>query len=196
MEKLTETAEEALVILQGIETDRERAVRCSRDILRETKKMIHSIHTSGDSAASKDTLTKLVSDLAALVKNSPSLQCSGPAEDAFAEYAEAFILDSIVRGRGVPSFSELGIGPGPWVLGLADCLGEMRRTALTSLMSGDLSRAVTTASDMEQIFHAIMMFDIPDAILPIRRKQDIARGVMERTRADVTNAAVMSKIRN
>ncbi|MDR1954821.1 MAG: hypothetical protein LBP82_02580, partial [Candidatus Methanoplasma sp.] len=69
MEKLTEAAEEALDILQGIESRRENAIRCSRDIIRETKKMIHAIHVSGCSAGSKDTLEGLVSKLRSEVKD-------------------------------------------------------------------------------------------------------------------------------
>jgi len=194
MEKLTETAGEAMGILHDMELRRERAIRYSRDITRETKKMIHAIHVSESSADSKDALCRLVSELSAGFDR--GLSGIGPADDALAEYAEAMILDSVVEDRDVPSFAELGIGPGPWVLGLADCLGEMRRVVLTSLMSENVPRAMSVFSVMETMFHAIMLFDIPDAVLPIRRKQDIARGVMERTRTDVTNAVMMSKMRD
>lgn len=195
MEKLTEAAEEALRILQDAEARRERAVRCSRDVIRETKRMIHSIHVSEDYAGSKETLLRLVPELTSMAGDTFAIGI-GPADDALAEYAEAMILDAVIREEGVPSFRGLGIGPGPWVLGLADCLGEMRRIVLTSLMSDDTGRAVSMFSDMERMFHTIMVFDIPDSVLPIRRKQDIARGVMERTRTDITNAVMMSKIKN
>jgi translin len=118
-----------------------------------------------------------------------------PVEDALTEYAEAMVFDSVVNGGDVPSFHDLGIDPRPWVLGLADCLGEMRRVVLASLMSEDTRRAEMMFLDMERIFYTIMLFDIPEPILPIRRKQDIARGVMERTRTDITNAVMISKIR-
>ena len=192
MERLTEAAGEAMKILRDMELRRERTIRCSRDITRETKKMIHAIHVSEDASVPREALRRLVSELSA---ENGGLSDIGPADDALAEYAEAMILDSIVGGRDVPSFSELGIGPGPWVLGLADCLGEMRRVVLTSLMSENVPYAVSVFSMMEEMFHTIMLFDIPDAVLPIRRKQDIARGVMERTRTDITNAAMISKIR-
>ncbi|MDR2699025.1 MAG: hypothetical protein LBB30_05055 [Candidatus Methanoplasma sp.] len=192
MEKLTETAGEALEILHGMELRRERAIRYSRDITRETKKMIHAIHVSDDAAGPREALRRLVSELTA--ETGASLAGMGPAEDALAEYAESMILDSIVGGRETPSFADLGIGPGPWVLGLADCLGEMRRVVLTSLMSENVPYAVSVFSEMESVFRTIMLFDIPDPVLPIRRKQDIARGVMERTRTDITNAMMMSKL--
>ncbi|MCL2296172.1 MAG: RNA-binding protein [Methanomassiliicoccaceae archaeon] len=195
MEELTYAAEEALRILQDAESHREYAIRCSRDIIRETKKVIHSIHVSEDNTGTKRILLGLVSELKTCINDCPLMTGIGPADDAFAEYAEAMILDSVVKNEKIPSFGELGIGPGPWALGLADSLGEMRRVVLTSLMSEDVRYAVSMFSKMESVFHTIMLFDIPDPILPIRRKQDIARGVMERTRTDITNAVMMSKMR-
>jgi translin len=185
MDRLTETAGEALEILHNLEVRRERTIRCSRDIIRETKKTIHAIHVAEDPSFYKENLRRLVSEIDA----------ADDADDALAEYAEAMILDSVVQRGDVPSFGDLGIGPRPWVLGLADCLGEMRRVVLISLMSEDVPGAVSMFSSMEEIFHVIMMFDVPDPILPIRRKQDIARGVMERTRTDITNAVMMSKLK-
>jgi translin len=33
-----------------------------------------------------------------------------------------------------------------------------------------------------------MNFNYPDSMVAVRRKQDIARGILEKTRGDVTNA--------
>ena len=194
MSKLAETAEEAVAIFRNAESKRENTIRCSRSIIRETKRMIHSIHNSEDCSVNKENLRKLVADLVGYMDG--GLFENGPADDALAEYAEAIIFESVINGDDMPSFKELGIGPGPWILGLADCLGEMRRIVLTSLVSEDMQRATSVFSEMEEIFYVIMMFDIPDQILPIRRKQDIARGVMERTRTDITNAIIMLKVKS
>jgi translin len=195
MEGLAEAAEEAICILEGIESKREHAIRCSRDIIRETKRMIRAIHVSEDHTASKETLGRLVSELLGSTSNEPALIDIGPVNDALMEYAEAMILDSIVRDGRVPSFGDLRIDPQPWVMGLADCIGEMRRMVLSLLISDDVPKAERLFMDMEEMFHTIMMFDVPDSILPIRRKQDIARGVIERTHTDVANAVIAAKIR-
>ncbi|MCL1810914.1 MAG: RNA-binding protein [Methanomassiliicoccaceae archaeon] len=194
MEKLAGAAEEAQTILQDAESRREHAIKCSRNIIRETKRMIHMIHVSEDHEGSKKALLGLVSELTAQMGDDPLMKGLGPADDALAEYAEALILEAVAKEEEIPSFGDLGIGPGPWVLGLADCIGEMRRIVLTSLMAENVQRAVSMFSRMEEVFRIVMMFDTPDPILPIRRKQDIARGVMERTRTDITNAVMMSKI--
>jgi translin len=39
-----------------------------------------------------------------------------------------------------------------------------------------------------------MTFDIKDSVAPLRRKQDIARGIMERSRTDLATAKIMSKV--
>ena len=195
MEELEAIAGEALNTLRDAESRRERAIRCSRDIIRETKKMIHSIHVSEDDSGARETLLGLVSELKVWIGDDPLMMGIGPADDALAEYAEAMIFDSVVKGGNIPSFKELDIDPRPWVLGLADSVGEMRRIVLTSLMSEDLESAMSMFSKMEAIYHTIMMFDVPDAIVPMRRKQDIARGVMERTRTDITNAVLVLKMR-
>ncbi|MDR1405166.1 MAG: RNA-binding protein [Candidatus Methanoplasma sp.] len=195
MEELTKMTEDALRIFRDIESRRECAIRRSRDIIRETKRMIHSIHISDDGTVSRDALMKLVSDLISETGGDPFVMNTAPVTDALAEYAEAMILDSVIKNGCVLSFGDLNIGPQPWILGLADCLGEMRRVILTSLMSGDLEKAESVFSKMEEICHELMLFDVPDSILPIRRKQDIARGIMERTRTDIANAVVLSKAR-
>jgi translin len=48
---------------------------------------------------------------------------------------------------------------------------------------------------MEEIYHLLMLFDYPDAITRgLRRKSDLARSMLERTRGDLTNAIEMSKV--
>lgn len=195
MEDLSIMAEEALNILQDLEERREIAIKRSREIIRETKRIIHSIHTGGVDAEATVTLKNMAAELSSLVSNDPNMATIGLVEDAFMEYAEAIILRSIMDGNGVPSFGELDISPRSWVLGLADCLGELRRVLLDLLMSKNTSEAESVFSKMEGIYQAIMMFDVPEPLLPIRRKQDVARGIMERTRTDLTHALMLSNIR-
>ena len=61
------------------------------------------------------------------------------------------------------------------------------------MTTGDLQSAIDVFSMMEGIHEGLLLQDIPDAIVPLRRKQDIARGIMERTRSDITTATVMDR---
>jgi translin len=131
-------------------------------------------------------------ELYATIRDEPEVLFSGPVADAMMELAEACILSSIVLGKEIPSYSSLNITPQAWVLGLADCLGEMRRILLDRLMNNKMNDAKDMFSKMEVVCDSVLSFDVPDAILPVRRKQDVARSVMERTRTDITNALLMN----
>lgn len=176
------------------EKGREKAIRISREIIRSSKRVIHSIHNNQADIVETEKMKELVDGLMSDMKDDPSLAYSGPASDALSEYAEAMILNDIIFENRIPSFKDLSIDEGPWIMGLADVTGELRRVVLRKLMTGDLDGATLVFETMEQIVHGILMFDVPDAVIPLRRKQDIARGVMERTRSDMATAVVMSKI--
>ena len=75
-------------------------------------------------------------------------------------------------------------------MGLADTVGEIRRVIVGSLMDGDRKRAKALFAAMEDIAEELLMFDVPDAVVPLRRKQDIARGIVEKTRSDMLNATL------
>lgn len=175
------------------EERREGAIRSSREIIRRSKKIIHSIHEGEDHSLDDEKIKEDVSATVSNLKEEPWLLYSGPAADAMSEYAEAAILGSILKDSSVPSPIALGISDQAWALGLADVVGELRRVVLKRLMAGDSEGAVSVYRMMEEVTDGILMFDVPDAVVPMRRKQDIARGIMERTRSDIAIAVVMSK---
>ena len=179
--------------MDQLETVREKSISLSRAVIRMTKRAIHAIHSR---EKHDDILCNAVSEynkLYSTIGNEPEILFSGPVADAMMELSEACILSSIVSGKDVPSHSSLGVTPQAWVLGLADCLGELRRIMLDRLMNGDVGAAKDVFHEMDIICEAVMSFDVPDAILPVRRKQDVARSVMERTRTDITNALLMNR---
>jgi translin len=129
-----------------------------------------------------------VSRLSGLLVEHPDIANAGYVEAAYQEYAEVAILMAILEEADVPSPDELGIGNAPYLLGLADVVGELRRFALDELKEGKVEKADHHLDKMEDIFTALMRFDYPDAILPIRRKQDIVRSLLEKTRGEVAVA--------
>ncbi|MGI6471793.1 MAG: RNA-binding protein [Candidatus Methanomethylophilaceae archaeon] len=194
MEKLEETVAAVADRFAEAEENREMAIRLSRKIVRSSKKVIHSIHEGGADAEEIKEMEKSVRELASEMEKDPSLAYAGPASDALSEYAEAVILRDLLAENRIPSFEDLSIDERSWVLGLADVVGELRRIVLKKLMEGKLDEASSVYGNMEEIVHNLLMFDVPDAIVPLRRKQDVARGVMERTRSDIATAVIMSKI--
>ena len=193
MEGLDKAVAQAAEILKGVEESREIALSSSRRITRLSKKVIHAVHNgedcSEDRKAMKEEVLALVDDLGF------DMDRYAAAVDAFGEYAEAEILLAVIEDRPVPSFVDLETVPQSWVLGMADAIGELRRAVLVRLMDDRYDDAKRLFSCMEEMYHELSMFDVPDAVLPIRRKQDIARGVVDKTRSDIFTADVSAKLR-
>ena len=176
--------------LGRIEADRDLALARSRKVIRLSKRVIHGIHTG---SAVEDDVAGLEAAMAELMSvEAPEVRGSSLVQDAAMEYAEAMLLLSLVTSGKVPSHSDLGISAAAWVLGLADCVGELRRILTRDLMDGEVDSARATLEIMEDISGELMLLDVPDAVAPVRRKQDIVRGIMDRTRSDMTIASMMS----
>lgn len=195
MKGLSDTVASVNKRMEKIETERELSIAASRMIIRKTKHVIHSIHLNEDHTDALGELKQDIQKLNSDLKYEPEIYYSGAVADAMMEYAEASLLSAIVLEKTVPSFDDLNITPQAWIMGLADCIGEMRRIVLNRLMADDLKGAESIFSEMEDMSNELLMFDVPDAILPVRRKQDVTRSIMERTRADMANAILMKEYR-
>lgn len=193
MKGSSDAVRDAVDSLAVLEKKRALAVDSSRVIVRRTKSMIHAIHMGEGYDEISNALTEDVKTLIENIGSEPSVLHSAVVQDTLGEYAEAMIFASVIGDREIPSFGSLGISPQSWVMGLADSLGEMRRMILTYLANGDLEKARTLFERMDAIGDDVLGFDVPDAIVPMRRKQDIARGVIEKTRSDLTNAIVLAQ---
>lgn len=167
---------------------REIAIKSSRAIIRLSGGAVHSIHQEEDPSEMLTTALDEAARLRSLLESHPDIWTSGLVFDALQEMAEAAIVNSIQRGLDLPYPYELGVPPAPYLLGLADSIGEVRRFALISLRKGDLERAIEYLDMMEDMFLVLMRFDYPQALVAVRRKQDIARSLIEKTRGDVTLA--------
>ena len=70
---------------------------------------------------------------------------------------------------------------------LGSAAGELRRHALDLIRQGRPREAEAALQWMEDIFSVLVTVDFPDAITGgLRRTADMVRGVLERTRGDVT----------
>lgn len=189
MEGIAENVRSAAEEFDRIERDRELAVARSRRVIRLSKRAIHAVHVGDDRTGYLEEMRGALDEL--LSAETPEVLVSAVVQDAMMEYAEASILESIVSESRVPSGSDLGVTAPAWVLGLGDCVGELRRIVTARLMDGDMDGARRFFSVMEEVSGEFMQLDVPDAIAPVRRKQDIVRGIMDRTRSDMTTASVM-----
>lgn len=186
--------DKAAEALASIESGREEAIKLSRTIIRLSKSAIHAMHTGGDPSGDIDAMREKMDALLTAAED-PFILSSGPVQDCMCEYSEAVILRSIVMEAPVPNHVALRISPSSWILGACDCEGELRRMVMSKLMDGDLEGARHLFSLMEDVHEQIMQLDVADPVAPVRRKQDIARGIMDRTRSDMLNAVLSSRKR-
>ncbi len=81
------------------------------------------------------------------------------------------------------------MGAGPFLNGLAEAVGELRRYVLDRLRRGEVEGSEPLLSAMDEIYSLLVTLDYPDALTGgLRRSTDAARGILEKTRGDLTLA--------
>lgn len=172
--------------LDGKTSARERGLSLARKVSGLSVEAIHHAHHDKLVEAEKKLgeAEKIVSELAGLLNSYPDL---GFVREAFQEFVEAKVFLSVLRGVPPPGYEELGVGPEPYLMGLADVLGELRRYTLSLLRKGCYSEAEKILGVMDGFADSLLLLRYPNAVVPgFRGKQDFVRGVVEKTRAEVT----------
>ncbi len=167
--------------LQGVVERREKLIKQSRDIISSSSKTIVSIHNGRFAEARKEleTAKKLLVDLRKEGTGALGRYLISPET----EYVEASVVTAIIRKERIPSIASLGVSSEAYVLGLLDSIGELKRLVLDSIIKGDLKRAASLFSTMEQLYALLSHFAVYDNIVNgTRRKLDVARMLIEDTR--------------
>jgi translin len=189
MDELTAIGDEVLKRLEATNAARERALAESRQIIRLCANCIRAVHR-GEFAEGERLADEARDRLVALgqaLRDHPAIYWSGYVQDAQKEYAEARIVHGLVGGTGAPSPQQLQVEDAVYLNGLGEAAGELRRYALDRLRAGETARAEWALAAMDDIYGLLVTVDFPDAITGgLRRTTDMVRGVLERTRGDVT----------
>ena len=113
----------------------------------------------------------------------------GYVEDALKEFVEAHATLAFAEGSRLPTMDELDVGPAVYMNGLAEAIGELRRIVLDLLRGDDFTKCETLLGIMDEIYAVLVTLDYPDGVTRgLRRITDVMRGVLERTRGDITSA--------
>ncbi len=195
IENLKEIVESIDEQLDDKDTVRELVMKSSRAIRRISKNVIQDLHRGINSREKLQEALEEVSKIKSIVEDHPDLYHSGFLRNGFQEFAEAHILWSISKGEALQSPEELDVTPSSYVLGLADVVGELRRMVLDELAKGNIEKARELHLKMEEIKNMLMEFEYPNALLPIKNKQDMARNLGEKTRGDITNSMRNERLR-
>lgn len=174
---------------------RDAAIGRSRELIRHCADAIRATHRrEWEGAAAKLATARAGADeLRAVVQGYADLYYSGYLQDALKEVAEAFITYAIVRDEPLPTPESLNVPSAVYLNGLAEAATELRRFILDILRredageAGPLAEAERLLAWMDAIYDELVTFDFPDAITgDLRRRTDVVRGVLERTRGDMT----------
>lgn len=177
---------------------REKAITDSRKAIRAAANAIRALHRSD-----WDDAGKLIEEsggwLAGIVNaldESPELLSHGVVHDAAKEYSEARITQAVLTGEELPSFVELGVDPVPYLHGLGESVGEMRRRMLDLLRAERLEEAEAMLEQMDDIVDQLAQIDYPDGMTNgLRRTTDVSRSLVERSRSDLTATVVQERLR-
>ena len=120
----------------------------------------------------------------------------GILNDAAKEYAEARLYLALAVGDDLPTALQLGVTMVPYLKGLGEAVGELRRRLLDLLRTEDFDEAERMLAVMDEVVDLLAALDYPDGMTGgLRRTTDVARSLTERSRADLTSALVSERLR-
>ncbi len=189
MEQFNDIVETTRKIFDERTRVRDETLVKARQLTRLSALTIRAIHRSEQDEAHELLLEaqELVLNLQRDLASYPDLYFAGYTQDAIKEFAEANLTCALIENRRLPRPEDLGIEHATYVNGLAETIGELRRRCLDILRQGYSEEAERLLVTMDEIYNFLVTMDYPDAITNgLRRQTDLVRGIIERTRADLT----------
>jgi len=196
-DQLESMGQKAIEYLGVKHAARERALPKSRTAIRYCANSIRATHRQAFATAEEllAQAATLVAEMAHDLQDQPDIFYAGFVQDAQKEYAEAATFIAIAQNRPLPEAEELGIGWAPYLNGLGEMVGELRRYVLDQLRHGNIDQGEIFLRHMDDVYALLTTVDFPDAItLGLRRTTDSTRGILEKTRGDLTVAASQAQL--
>ncbi|NJK77824.1 MAG: RNA-binding protein [Nanoarchaeota archaeon] len=165
--------------------DREFLLKNTREIIVICSKSIISAH-SGDIKSAKDNLNHADILLKKYRKKAtPDLRRYMITPEQ--EFVEAASLIAVIDKKEIPSDKELGVMPESYVLGLMDCVGELKRMIFDKIRIGDTDNATRIFEVMENLYLYLYPFSMYDKVVKeARRKIDVDRILIDDVRGAIT----------
>lgn len=184
-------AEQARTTLSTKDAAREKALRSSRDALRHSTDAIRSVHRGEYEEARKrlSSAHQLLKELDEALSEHQELLHTGFVYSAQKEYVEGCVTLGLIVENSLPDPDKLGVGYAAYLNGLGEAVGELRRHILDITRKGEIARCEELLEAMDDIYGALVTMDFPDAMTGgLRRTTDAVRGILEKTRGDLTIA--------
>lgn len=170
---------------------REQALAESRQVIRHAANSIRAIHRKEFEQAQKllEQGRERLATIKQVLANYQDLYWAGYVQDAQKEYTEARLTYALVQNETLPAPEDLGVEDAPYLNGLAEAASELRRYILDMLRHGQeaSARSEELLDRMDEVYSYLVTIDYPDALTGgLRRSTDLVRGVLEKTRGDLT----------
>ena len=198
MDGLSQIVEGARQFLDENNAAREESLALSREIIRTSANTIRAVHR-GEFEQAESMLAQARAASARLsqrLQDKPALSAAGYVHDCQKELAEAALTLALVKGDPSPRPADLGVEIPAFLNGMGEAVGELRRHVLDVIRGGDLDRGEAILQQMDDIYSALVTFDYPDALTGgLRRTTDSVRGILEKTRGDLTTSLRQDQLR-
>lgn len=103
------------------------------------------------------------------------------------EFVEAYCLFSIAENSAIPGKRSLDVSDISYVMGLLDCIGEIKRVIIDKIRSEGTSNVTALFELMDKIYGTIYPLAVYDNLMPgLRKKLDVSRILIENVRAIIT----------
>jgi len=176
---------------------RTRTLERSRAVIRSCANSIRATHRQEYESAHK-LLEEAATEAEAMCADAqvyPDVYYAGYLQDSLKELAEAAITLALITQEPLPDPDAMGIDYPAYLNGLGEAMGELRRFALDSMRRDQIAEAERLLEIMDEVYSFLVTIDFPDAMTGgLRRTTDMVRGVIERTRGDLTTAVRAEKL--
>lgn len=189
MNRLTEIAETIHQSFEARTQRRDQALLQARKLTRMASLAIRAVHRSERQEAETFLANAgdLLRELKGLLAEFADLYFAGYTQDAIKEYVEARSTFALIYDLPLPDPDQMEVEYATYLNGLAEVTGELRRRCLDILRQGYSQEAEILLHHMDEIYAVLVTMDYPDAITQgLRRQTDLVRGILERTRGDLT----------
>ena len=190
-EVLKALAEEAQQAFQAKHRAREQALALSREVIRLSANAIRAVHRQeyDQTEALLRQASERLDAMREFLRDHQDLYYMGFVQDAQKEYAEAHLTLAFVAGRPMPLPRDLQVEMVPYLNGLGEAVQELRRFILDALRRDEVERCEAALETMDAGYSVLVTMDYPEGVTGgLRRTTDMVRGVLERTRGDLTMA--------
>jgi translin len=189
LSNLAEIADNIHKSFEAKHQTREYLVTISRVLTRHCANAIRAMHRQewDESQVLLKTARGVLDEMRQGGTGHPDLYYAGYTQDSIKEYVEASATYAMLRGEPLPTPKDLQVEEATYLNGLAEAATELRRYILDILRHEHSEEAERLLAAMDAIYDVLVTFDFPDAITGgLRHRTDSVRGVLERTRGDVT----------